>query len=101
MSPVLPTRKTSLSVLLTHISDVPWTDSYAGSPLRRMSSAGVVLTKTVGAFEVEYFLPGTASFTSFQFSSAGSFLKLSGRSPAGCQPPIRSVVFIHDLSLRR
>src|SRR5262245_40901061 len=45
--------------------------------------------------------PGSAAFTSFQLSSAGSFLKLSGSVPAGVQGPFTSVAFSHDVSLRR
>ncbi len=48
-----------------------------------ISSAGFVLTNTCGTALDESFLPGTAALTSFQFSSAGSFLKLSGSVPAG------------------
>src|SRR5262245_41510080 len=41
------------------------------------------------------------SLTSFQFSSAGSFLKLAGNVPAGVHGPLMSVAFSHVLSLRR
>ena len=46
-------------------------------------------------------LPGTFALTSLKFSSAGSFLKLSGSAPAGVQAPFRSVVLSHVCSSRR
>ena len=95
----MPARNTSASVLLTHSSDVPCTGSYFGGPVSRISSAGVVLTKTLGAADV--FWPGSAAFTSFQLSSAGSFPKLAGSWPAGPHAPARSVAFSQALSLRR
>ena len=36
-------------------------------------------------------LPGSAAFTSFQLSSAGSFAKLAGSLPAGFHGPLTSV----------
>src|SRR5262245_38258413 len=64
-----------------------------------MSSAGDVLTKTRGAALTG--LPGRFALTSFQFSSSGSFLKLSGSVPAGVHVPFRSVAFSHPSLLRR
>jgi hypothetical protein len=87
----LPARNTSLSVLLTQTRDVPATGSYFGGPLSRISSAGVLLTKTRGALSAESCWPGSAAFTSFQLSSAGSFEKLAGNWPAGPHAPARSV----------
>jgi hypothetical protein len=88
-------RKTSLSVLLTQSSDVPATGSYFGAPVSRISSAGVVLTNTFGVLLAESFWPGSAAFTSLQLSSLGSFLKLSGKVPAGPHGPASSVAFSH------
>ena len=47
------------------------------------------------------FLPGTLAFTSFQFSSAGSFLKLSGNVPAASHGPFRSAALSHAFSLQQ
>ena len=100
--PLGPIRKTSLSVLLTHISFVPnTTGAYFGSPLSSISSAGCRLTNTFGAWLALTFLPGRLSFTSFQLPSSGSFLKLSGSVPAGVHAPFRSDVFIQTVSSRR
>src|SRR3954470_19550873 len=64
-----------------------------------MSSPGLLLTKTFGGVFVAF--TGSAALTSFQLSSAGSFLKLSGSVPAGGHGPLTSVAFNHELSLRR
>ena len=88
-------------MLLTHWSEVPSTGLRSGLPPTRISSAGVVLTKTLGAFFASSFLPGSAAFTSFQLSSAGSFLKLSGSVSAGVQGPFTSAAFSQEPSLRR
>src|SRR5262245_12116174 len=95
-----PIRKTSLSVLLTHISFVPITGAYVGGPVTRMSSAGVVLTKTFGTLAADSERPGNAAFTSFQLSSAGRFLNAAGSVPAGFHGPLRSVA-VSQLSLLR
>jgi hypothetical protein len=58
-----------------------------------MSSAGWLLTKTFGTADALIDFPGSAALTSFQFSSAGSFLKLSGSVPAGDQDPFTSRAF--------
>ena len=42
------------------------------------------------------FLPGTAALTSFQFSSAGSFLKLSGNVPAAVHGPSTALACSHE-----
>ena len=42
-----------------------------------------------------------AALTSFQFSSAGIFLKLSGSVPAGVQGPATAVAFSQLASCRR
>src|SRR6187402_1229446 len=94
-------RKTSLSVLLTHCSPVPWTGRYAGAPVSRMSSAGCVLTKTFGTAAAAIDLPGRLALTSFQLSSAGSFEKLGGSFPAADHVPFTSVAVSQVSLLRR
>src|SRR4030095_12567191 len=100
MSPVFPTRNTSLSVLLIQNRLVPLITAYVGSPFSRIISAGVFEKKTRDACSGETFLPGNAAFTSFQLSSCGSLLKLSGSFHAGPQPP-SSVVLLSQTSLSR
>ena len=56
-----------------------------------MSSAGCWLTKTFGTALVD--LPGRFALTSFQLSSAGSFLKLSGSVPAAVHGPLHVARF--------
>ena len=99
--PVLPSRNTSLSVLLTHSSDVPSTSTIAGlarqqNQLRRLR-ADEHLRRLAG----DSVLPGSAALTSFQFSSAGSFAKLAGSVPAGVQAPSRLAAFSQVASWRR
>src|SRR5436190_1952841 len=90
--PVLPIRKTSLSVLLTQNSwDPVVTGTYVGSPFSRIISEGCIDTNTFGASLALIFLPGRLSLTSFQLASSGSFLKLSGSVPAGPHGPCRSI----------
>jgi hypothetical protein len=60
-----------------------------------------VLTKTAGTSFAARLLPGSAAFTSFQFSSAGSFEKLSGSLPAGVHGPSSFAALSHVDSLRR
>src|SRR6476659_8278538 len=65
-----------------------------------MSSAGSMLTSTVGVLS-DGFCPGRLALTSFQFSSGGSFLKLSGSVPAGVHGPWTAVALSQTFSLRR
>src|SRR5262245_19811466 len=68
-----------------------------------MSSAGFVLTNTVGAAAaVVADRAPNAAFTSFQLSSAGSFAKLAGNGVcSGFQGPWTSEAVIQFLSTRR
>src|SRR4029079_7168641 len=66
-----------------------------------MSSAGAKLTNTFGPAAAATVFPGRFAFTSFQFSSAGSFLKLPGSVPAGDHGPLMSAAFRHEALLRR
>src|SRR5215207_2604219 len=94
-------RKTSLSVLLTHSRPVPWTGEYAGSPVIRINSPGCSDTNTLGTAVAAIGLPGRLALTSFQLSSGGSFLKLSGSVPAGVHGPLTSAAFSQLASWRR
>jgi hypothetical protein len=66
-----------------------------------MSSPGRSVTNTFGTAAAAIGLPGMFALTSFQLSSAGSFLKLSGSVPAGVHDPFTSVAFSQLPSLRR
>src|SRR5262245_7407979 len=94
-------RNTSLSVLLTHSRFVPCTGEYAGSPVSKINSPGFIVTRIFGTAAAASGLPGRLARTSFQFSSAGSFLKLGGSVPAGDHGPLTSDALSHDPSLRR
>ena len=56
--------------------------------------------KTFGTADAAIGLPGRLALTSFQLSSAGSFLKLPGSVPAGVHGPFTSAAF-SQLSLFR
>ena len=66
-----------------------------------MSSDGWKPTNTFGTADALIGLPGRLALTSFQFSSAGSFLKLSGNFPAADQGPFTSAAFSHASLFRR
>ena len=56
-----------------------------------------MLTNTFGIVFDESFLPGTAAFTSFQLSSAGSFEKLAGSlSETAVHGPVTAAACSHD-----
>src|SRR5262245_45076907 len=62
-----------------------------------INSAGSVATNTFGVVLVESFFPGSAAFTSFQLSSAGSFEKLSGTlAVTAVHGPLSEVACNHD-----
>src|SRR4051812_48538417 len=93
MAPACPIRNTSLSVLLTHNRPVFATGTYFGGPVNRISSPGRTVVNTLGTADDASGFPGRFARTSFQLSSAGSFLKLSGRVPAADQGPLTSLLF--------
>ena len=66
-----------------------------------MSSPGCRVTKTFGTADAATGVPGRLALTSFQLSSAGSFVKLSGSLPAGDHGPFTSVALSQEASLRR
>src|SRR5262245_16426653 len=101
MVPLVPSRKTSASVLFTHCRRVPFTGVYAGAPRRRINSAGAVLTMTLGVVLPATLAAGSAARTSFQLSSAGSFEKLAGSDAAADHGPFTSAAFSHRLLSRR
>src|SRR6478736_8214284 len=94
-------RNRSLSVLLTHIRPVPATAVYLGSPVSWINSPGCFDTITCGTAAAATGLPGRFARTSFQLSSAGSFLKLAGSVPAGFHGPATSVADNQLVPLRR
>src|SRR5262245_31075573 len=96
MGPLVPSLKTSLSVLLAHHSLVPATATNAGPPFTRISSAGAVLTNTFGAAVATFFpADGSDAFTSVQLSSLGSFEKLDGSTPVAVHGPLTAPAFSH------
>src|SRR5580765_4420267 len=80
---------------------MPVTGTEAGSPVVRINSPGCCVTKIFGTADAASGFPGRLARTSFQLSSAGSFLKLAGRVPAGDHGPLTSVAFSQLPSLRR
>src|SRR6476620_4468611 len=56
---------------------------------------------TFGTADAATVFPGRLALTSFQFSSAGSFVKLSGSLPAGVHGPFTSVAFSHVSLFRK
>ena len=74
-------------MLATYCRDVPGIATSAGGPAVTMISAGLVLTKMVGASAGLTGFPGTCFSTSAKFLSLGRAWKAGGRLAAGLKGP--------------
>ena len=89
-------------MFVTQESLVSLMASSFGSPSSRISSAGVSLTKTLGAAAGASGCPGTALRTSAQFGSlAGIRWKPAGRVAAGVHGPASAGAVSQLCSCRR